>query len=79
MNESEEQTTEKTILKIIVPNSGAKMGGKFISVSVIEELGDRYVLIEDPDDVSWILPITSKKQWPLINFAVNTALKLCKD
>ena len=78
MNESEE-TTDKTVLKIIVPNIGAKMGGPFISVSVIEELGDRCVLIEDPDDVSWILPITSKKQWPLINFAVIAALKLCKD
>lgn len=78
MNESE-KTTEKTILKIIVPKDGSIINNSIIAISVIEELGERYVMIEDLDDESWCFPVNNKDQWLRINFAVIAALKLCKD
>jgi hypothetical protein len=78
MNEFE-KLTDKTILQIIVPKDGSIIDNSIITISVIEELGERYVMIEDSDDESWQFPVNNKDQWLRINFAVIAALKLCKD
>ena len=78
MNEFE-KLTDKTILQIIVPKYGSIIDNSIITISVIEELGERYVMIEDTDDESWQFPVNNKDQWLRINFAVTAALKLCKD
>ena len=74
-----EKLAEKTILKIIVPKDGSIIDNSIITISVIEELGERYVMIEDSDDELWQFPVNNKDQWLRINFAVIAALKLCKD
>ena len=74
-----EKLAEKTILKIIVPKDGSIIDDSIITISVIEELGERYVMIEDSDDKFWQFPVNNKDQWLRINFAVIAALKLCKD
>ena len=74
-----EKLAEKTILKIIVPKDGSIIDDSIITISVIEELGERYVMIEDSDDEFWQFPVNNKDQWLRINFAVIAALKLCKD
>ena len=74
-----EKLAEKTILKIIVPKDGSIINNSIITISVIEELGERYVMIEDSDDELWQFPVNNKDQWLRINFAVIAALKLCKD
>jgi hypothetical protein len=74
-----EKTTDKTILKIIVPKDGSIIDNSIITISVIEELGVRYVMIEDSDDEFWQFPVNNKDQWLRINFAVIAALKLVKD
>jgi len=74
-----EKLAEKTILKIIVPKDGSIIDNSIITISVIEDLGERYVMIEDSDDEFWQFPVNNKDQWLRINFAVIAALKLCKD
>ena len=74
-----EKLAEKTILKIIVPKDGTIIDNSIITISVIEDLGERYVMIEDSDDKFWQFPVNNKDQWLRINFAVIAALKLCKD
>ena len=74
-----EKLAEKTILKIIVPKDGSIIDKSIITISVIEELEERYVMIEDSDDEFWQFPVNNKDQWLRINFAVIAALKLCKD
>jgi len=74
-----EKLAEKTILKIIVPKDGTIIDNSIITISVIEDLGERYVMIEDSDDEFWQFPVSNKDQWLRINFAVIAALKLCKD
>ena len=74
-----EKLAEKTILQIIVPKDGTIIDDSIITISVIEELGERYVMIEDSDDEFWQFPVNNKDQWLRINFAVIAALKLCKD
>ena len=74
-----EKLAEKTILKIIVPKDGTIIDNSIITISVIEDLGERYVMIEDSDDEFWQFPVNNKDQWLRINFAVIAALKLCKD
>ena len=74
-----EKLAEKTILKIIVPKDGSIIDNSIITISVIEELGERYVMIEVSDDELWQFPVNNKDQWLRINFAVIAALKLCKD
>ena len=74
-----EKLAEKTILKIIVPKDGSIIDNSIITISVIEESGERYVMIEDSDDEFWQFPVNNKDQWLRINFAVIAALKLCKD
>jgi hypothetical protein len=74
-----EKLAEKTILKIIVPRDGSIIDNSIITISVIEDLGERYVMIEDSDDEFWQFPVNNKDQWLRINFAVIAALKLCKD
>ena len=71
-----ESVATKTVLKITVPHPS---DNSCVHVSVIDEHSERYVIIEDPDDDSWVFPITRKDHWPLISFAVTTALKLCKN
>jgi hypothetical protein len=71
-----ESVATKTVLKITVPHPS---DNSFVHVSVIDEYSERYVIIEDPNDDSWVFPIKSKDHWPLISFAVTTALKLCKN
>ena len=71
-----ESVATKTVLKITVPHPS---DNSFVQVSVIDEHDERYVIIEDPNDDSWVFPITSKDHWPLISFAITTALKLCKN
>lgn len=74
-----EKLTDKTILKIIVPKDGPIIDNSIITISVIEELEERYVMIEDSDDEFWQFPVNNKDEWLRINFAVIAALKLCKD
>ena len=74
-----EKLTDKTILKIIVPKDGPSIDNSIITISVIEELEERYVMIEDSDDEFWQFPVNNKDEWLRINFAVIAALKLCKD
>jgi len=71
-----ESVATKTVLKITVPHPSHNSS---VHVSVIDEYNERYVIVEDPDDASWVFPITSKDHWPLISFAITTALKLCKN
>ena len=67
----------KTVFKIIVPNPDNDCLS--ISVSVINEHNEQYVLVENPDDESWIFPIVCKSHWKQISLAINTALKLWKE
>ena len=67
----------KTVFKIIVPNPDNDCLS--ISVSVINEHDVQYVLVENPDDKSWVFPIVCKSHWKQISLAINTALKLCKE
>ena len=67
----------KTVFKIMVPDPHNECLS--ISVSVINEHNEEYVLVENPDDKSWIFPIVCKSHWKQISLAINTALKLCKE
>jgi hypothetical protein len=71
----EKNMTTKTVFKIMVPK---EISNSFVSVSVIDECNERYVIVEDPDDDSWMFPITSKSDWKQISLAINAALQLCK-
>ena len=62
-----------------MPKDGSIIDNSIITILVIEDLGERYVMIEDSDDKFWQFPVNNKDQWSRINFAVTAALKLCKD